>query len=113
MKTTLRPNSVRVNVHARQIDGDGHSQGWHEDREEFIEGQIDEILATHELSGLIGDYCDTLTTSPSGRKVNRWSEYEQALKWAMQDSPRFKEFMQKASRMRAEEEADLLAREDY
>jgi hypothetical protein len=102
------------NVHAHNLSDSSQSPAWIDYQDEWVERRTGEILGDHErdLSEVIGDYCDTTTTSlVLGLKVNRWQEYERAIRAAMDESPCFRDFMEKAAMMQAEKDFGEIVRQ--
>ncbi len=100
----LRPQSVRANVHVHSQMEYEDSLAWTDYRDEWVEQRTETILEDHErdLSDVIEDYCASPNGTACGLPLNHWQDYERAIRAAMDESPCFRDFMEKAAMWQAE-----------
>ncbi len=105
------PTRARANVQARKITVHEHddvdydqSLAWTDFKDEWVEQRMGVILDDHErdLSDVIGDYCESPNGTACGLPLNHWQDYERAIRAAMDESPCFRDFMEKAAMWQAE-----------
>ncbi len=90
------------------------SAAWTDYQDECVESRTQSILDDDQrnLSEIIGDYCD----SPSGQTicglaVDHWSDYEKAVRAAIEESPCFRDFMEKAAFFQAQKDFGEMVKE--
>ena len=104
--TQLRPKPARVDVQAHNFTDYEQSLAWTDYRDEWIEQRTTAILDDHErdLSDVIGDYCESPNGTACGLPLNHWQDYERAIRAAMDESPCFRDFMEKAAGWQAKQD---------